>query len=75
MLFSLPALILTLGLFTFVVNGVLLWLTGVVSRSLGLGFRVSGPGSAIIGALVVSIVSIVLSMFLGSDKKTERAER
>jgi putative membrane protein len=75
MLFSLPALILTLGLFTFVVNGVLLWLTSVASRSLGLGFRVSSPSSAIIGAIVVSIVSLVLSMFLGSDRKAERAER
>jgi len=55
----------TLGLFTFVVNAFLLWLTSALSAALGLGFHVSGFGSAFIGALVVSCVSILLSIFAG----------
>jgi putative membrane protein len=72
MLLSLPALLLTLGLFTFVINGVLLWLTSALSRSLGLGFNVRGPGAAIVGALVVTVVSFVLSLFLGREKQDEK---
>ena len=55
-----PLIILTLGLFALVVNGLMLWLTSAVSRSLGLGFHVAGFWSAFFGGLVVSIVSILL---------------
>jgi putative membrane protein len=63
-LFTLPLLILTLGLFTFVINGVMLMLTAWASSLLGLGFRVAGFGSAFVGALVVTVVSFLLSMFV-----------
>jgi putative membrane protein len=54
---SLPLTILTLGLFYLVVNGVCLWLAaGLVS-----GFAVASWGSAILGALVMSIVSWLIS--------------
>ena len=59
-LFTFPLLILTLGLFTFVLNGLMLWLTSSVSSQLGLGFHVSGFWPAFWGALVVSFVSAVL---------------
>jgi putative membrane protein len=62
---TLPFLVVTLGLFTFVVNAFLLWLTSALSGALGLGFHVSGFVPAFIGALVVSFVSIVLSIFVG----------
>lgn len=61
-LLTLPLLILTLGLFTLVVNGLMLWLTGAISDALGLGFNVAGFWAAFWGALVVSIVSTVLSI-------------
>jgi putative membrane protein len=61
-LLSLPLLIVTLGLFTFVINAVMLLLTSAVSGALGLGFRVSGFGAAFWGALAVSLVSLALSM-------------
>lgn len=61
-LLTLPVLLVTLGLFTFVLNAFMLWLTSALSGALGLGFHVSGFGAAFIGALVVSTVSIVLSM-------------
>jgi putative membrane protein len=57
-----PLILVTLGLFALVVNGFMLWLTSSLSRSLGLGFHVSGFWSAFFGALVVSIVSAVLSL-------------
>ena len=63
MVLSLPFLIVTLGLFTFVVNAFLLWLTSALSAALGLGFHVTGFGSAFVGALVVSCVSVLLSIF------------
>ncbi|MCX7707297.1 MAG: phage holin family protein [Anaerolineae bacterium] len=61
---SCPLLILTLGLFTLVLNAAMLLLTSAVSRWLGLGFYVSGFGAAFWGGLIVSIVSFLLSMFV-----------
>jgi putative membrane protein len=60
-----PLLILTLGLFALVVNALLLWLTGWVSRELDLGLVVEGFWAALLGAVVVSIVTVVL----GGDKR------
>lgn len=68
-LLSLPVLVLTLGLFTFVLNALMLWLTGTLARSLGIGFRVEGFGAAFLGALVVSVVSFLLSMFVGREER------
>lgn len=59
-----PIIILTLGLFSLVVNGLMLWLTSALSGALGLGFHVSGFWAAFLGALVVSIVSTILSLFI-----------
>jgi putative membrane protein len=68
-LLSCPLLILTLGLFTLVINAVILLLTSAFSGSLGIGFHVDGFWAAFLGALVVSIVSILLSIFV---RDTER---
>jgi putative membrane protein len=56
-----PVIILTLGIFALVINGLMLWLTSSLSSALGLGFHVSGFWPAFWGALVVSVVSMVLS--------------
>jgi putative membrane protein len=64
---ALPLIILTLGLFALVVNGLMLWLTSSLSASLGLGFHVSGFWAALFGSLVVSIVSTMLWMFVADD--------
>jgi putative membrane protein len=48
-LLALPLIILTLGLFALVVNGLLLWLTSALSASRGLGFHVSGFWAALFG--------------------------
>jgi putative membrane protein len=65
---SLPFLILSLGLFAFVVNGVLLLITAALSSHLA----VAGLGSAILGSLVVSLVTIVLGSALKDDKRERR---
>jgi putative membrane protein len=70
-LLTCPLLILTLGLFTLVINAFLLWLTGALSEALKLDFHVSGFWAAFFGALVVSIVSFLLSVFL-ADRETGR---
>jgi putative membrane protein len=63
-LLSLPLILVTLGLFIFIINGLMIWLTSSVSASLGLGFHVSGFLSAFLGALVVSVVSTLLHLFV-----------
>ena len=72
-LLTFPFLILTLGLFIFVLNAVMLLLTSAASNALGLGFHVEGFVPALIGALVVSIISYGLSLFVGvgDDKKKD----
>jgi putative membrane protein len=53
--------LVTLGLFTLVVNAGMLWLTSEAAASLSLGFHVDGFVAALLGALVISLVSLVLS--------------
>ncbi len=60
-LFSLPLIILSLGLFTLVINGLLLWLASALLE----GFRVQGLGNAIIGALVISVFSMIFGWIFG----------
>jgi putative membrane protein len=61
-LLAFPLIIVTLGIFLFVIIGLMLWLTSRVSVALGLGFRVEGFWAAFWGAMVVTIVSAVLSL-------------
>jgi len=63
-LLTCPLILLTLGLFTFVINALMLWLTSAISESLGLGFHVSGFVPAFLGALVVTVVSVLVSVIL-----------
>ena len=59
-----PLILATLGLFTFVINALVLWMTSALAGRLHLGFHVSGFWPAFWGALVVSIVSVLLSFFV-----------
>ena len=65
-----PLIIVTLGIFSLVVNGLMLWLTSSLSAALGLGFHVSGFWAAFFGALIVSIVSTLLSMMVTEEPRT-----
>ena len=62
LLLSLPLIILTLGLFVLVVNALLFWLIGAISDGLGVPFEVDGFWAAFWGAIVVSLVSWLLSI-------------
>jgi putative membrane protein len=64
-LLSLPFIILTLGLLLWVINAVMLLLTSAIADELGLGFTVDGFGTALLGALIISIVSALLGAVLG----------
>lgn len=71
-LLTFPLIIVTLGIFALVVNGLMLWLTSSLSTALGLGFHVDGFWAAFWGALVVSIVSTLLSMVVKDKNRGEK---
>ena len=67
-LLSCPLIILTLGLFTLVINGVTLWLASAIAVNwFHVGFYVDGFMAAFLGALIVSIVSLVLTALLRDE--------
>ena len=63
MFLALPLLIFTLGLFTFVINALLLYFVGFL---LAPHFQVDGFGAAFLGALIISVVSIALNILTGT---------
>ncbi|MFJ8466405.1 phage holin family protein [Streptomyces swartbergensis] len=63
-LLSLPLLILTLGLFTLVVNALMLLLTSWLADQLDLSFHVEGFWTAVLGGLIISVVSWALNVVL-----------
>ncbi|HET9873359.1 MAG TPA: phage holin family protein [Propionibacteriaceae bacterium] len=68
-----PLLLLTLGLFLLVINGCMLLLTSWVADKVNLGWHVDGFGTAVLGALIVSIVSFLLNAFLPDpDERRQR---
>jgi putative membrane protein len=63
-LLSLPFIILTLGLLLFVINAFLLLLTEWISRAFGLGFSVDGFWTAVLGAIIITVVTWALEFVL-----------
>jgi putative membrane protein len=63
-LLSLPLIILTLGLMLLVINALMLLLTSKVADTFGLGFHVDGFWTAVFGAIVISISSMVVEALL-----------
>ena len=68
-----PLVLLTLGLFIFVLNALMLMLTGALSNALGLGFTVDGFLPALLGGLVVGLVSTALNIIVG-DRERPRSK-
>lgn len=64
LLLTLPVTVLSLGLFIFIINGFMFWLVAKVVD----GFHVDSFGSAILGALLYSVISWALSTLLLKDK-------
>lgn len=67
-----PLIILTLGLGTLLINTLLFYLTGWIGNQFGWGFSVDGFWAAFLGALVVSVVSIVLNLILKDEMRSRR---
>jgi putative membrane protein len=59
-----PLILLTMGLFLLVINGITLWVSARIAQGFGIGFQVRGFWDAFLGGLVVSVVSVVLSAIL-----------
>ena len=57
--------VITLGLFTLVINALMLMLSGWIAQQLNIGFEVKNFWWALLGALIISVVSFVLNLFLG----------
>lgn len=69
-------IVVTLGLFTFVINAGILWLASWISVNwLNVGFVVDGFIPALIGSIIVSVVSFVLSLILIDDDDKKRKRR
>ena len=70
-LLTCPLIILTLGLFTLVINTFMFWLTSVIGQSFGIALIISEPvwWNAFLGGLVVSVVSVVMTLILKDELK------
>ena len=66
--FTFPLIIITLGFFTLIVNTLMLFITAELSEPFSLGLQMTGFGAAFKGALIVSIVSMLLSWLTGIKK-------
>jgi putative membrane protein len=70
---SCPLIVLTLGLFVLVINGITLWLASAIAvRWFHVGFQVDGFMPAFLGALIVSIVSVILTAILAPKRSDEQ---
>lgn len=68
-LLTCPLIILTLGLFTLLINTFLFWLTGMIGQTMRIGFTLDDFWAAFLGALIVSLVSVVLATFIKDENK------
>lgn len=71
-LLTCPLIVLTLGLFTLLINTFLFWLTGQVGTAFGIGFTIDGFWTAFLGGLVVTVVSVILSLILKDELRGRR---
>ena len=70
-LLTCPLIILTLGLFTLLINTLIFYLAGQIGNWFGIGFEVTGFGAAFLGGLITSVISIFLT-FLFKDEFKRR---
>jgi len=70
-----PLILLTLGLFTLIINGLMLWLTSWIGQQFDVGFVVNGFWAALLGALIVTVVSFFLSLVFREEEPRRRRKR
>ena len=61
---SCPLIILTLGVFILVINGVSFLIAARIASSMGVGFYVDGFWAAFMGALIVSVISVIFNLVI-----------
>jgi putative membrane protein len=61
-------IVLTLGLFLFIINALMLLLAAAISRQVGIDFAVNGFVAALVGSVVITLVSWVFSLALGERR-------
>lgn len=67
-LLTCPLILLTLGLFTLIIDALTLLLASRIATDFfGVGFRITGFWPAFWGAIIVSLVSVVLNIFVSDD--------
>ena len=71
-LLTCPLILLTLGLFTLLINTFLFWLTEPVAQFFGINLMINDFWSAFLGGLVVTVVSVVMSLILKDELKSRR---
>jgi len=75
-LLTCPLIVLTLGLFTLVINALTLWLSSLIATNwFHLNFSVRSFWAALLGSVIVSVVSVVLSIFVPDDDERARRRR
>lgn len=67
-LLTCPLILLTLGLFTLIINTVMLYLTAWLGGQFGLGLNIADFVAAFLGALIISVISAILSLMIDDDK-------
>ncbi len=73
-LLTCPLILLTLGLFTLLINTLMLYLTSRVGDVFGIGLSIANFWAAFLGAIVISIISLVLTMFVRDPKRSHRKQ-
>ena len=75
-LLTCPLILLTLGLFVLVINGITLWVASHIAVNwFNVGFYVNGFGAALLGGIIVSIVTTVLSAVVREDEEREKKDK
>jgi putative membrane protein len=75
-LLTCPLILLTLGLFVLVINGITLWIASRIAVNwFNVGFYVNSFGAALLGAIIVSVVTTVLSALVREDEGKEKKDK
>lgn len=74
-LLSCPLILLTLGLFTVVINGLSFFIAARIAEAVGINFYVQDFWAALVGGLIVSVISVLFNIFLKDDRKDRHARK
>ncbi len=71
-LLTCPLIMLTLGLFTLIINTFLFYLVGYLGTFIHMGYSVSSFWAALLGSVVLSVISVVLAIFIRDESRKHR---